>query len=72
MRSFAPMLQVGIAAGWGITETGEVPDRLRYVELNIVPNVTCVANVGKQILYCLQCTHYTAKIICIVTSKLSN
>jgi hypothetical protein len=38
---------VGLAAGWGITETGEMPDRLRYVELNIVPNVTCVANVGK-------------------------
>ena len=36
--------QLGIAAGWGITEAGEVSDVLRQVELNIVPNVTCVDN----------------------------
>ena len=34
--------QIGIAAGWGKTETGDLPETLRYVELNIVPNVTCV------------------------------
>ena len=38
--------QLGIAAGWGKTETGDLPDTLRYVELNIVPNVTCVMNLA--------------------------
>jgi len=38
--------QVGVAAGWGQIETGALPDRLRYVELNIVPNISCVANLG--------------------------
>ena len=38
--------QIGIAAGWGKTETGDLPETLRYVELNIVPNVTCVVNLG--------------------------
>ena len=38
--------QIGIAAGWGKTETGDLPDTLRYVELNIVPNVTCVMNLA--------------------------
>jgi secreted trypsin-like serine protease len=36
--------QLGVAAGWGITEDGQSSDVLRQVELNIVPNVTCVAN----------------------------
>ena len=35
-----------MAAGWGETETGNMPDTLRYVELNIVPNVSCVANLA--------------------------
>jgi len=38
--------QVGVAAGWGQMESGALPDRLRYVELNIVPNISCVANLG--------------------------
>ena len=38
--------QIGIAAGWGKTETGDLPETLRYVELNIVPNVTCVMNLA--------------------------
>ena len=38
--------QTAVAAGWGETETGNMPDTLRYVELNIVPNVSCVANLA--------------------------
>ena len=38
--------QLGVAAGWGKTETGDLPETLRFVELNIVPNVTCVMNLA--------------------------
>jgi len=38
--------QLGVAAGWGITEDGQISDVLRQVELNIIPNRTCVANLG--------------------------
>ena len=51
--------QLGVAAGWGITESGEVSDVLRQVELNIVPNVTCVDNldaVGISITEDMICT----------------
>ena len=38
--------QIGVAAGWGKMENGDLPETLRYVELNIVPNISCVANLG--------------------------
>ncbi len=51
--------QLGVAAGWGFTEAGEISDVLRQVELNIVPNVTCVDNlrgVGVSITEDMICT----------------
>lgn len=36
--------QVGVALGWGVTETGDVSDVLRHVELNIIDNITCYEN----------------------------
>ena len=38
--------QIGVASGWGKMENGDLPETLRYVELNIVPNISCVANLG--------------------------
>ena len=37
---------LGVAAGWGLTEDFLVSEVLRQVELNIIPNVTCVDNLG--------------------------
>ncbi len=48
-ETFARML--GVAAGWGITETGDISDVLRQVELNIIPNITCVENLNTLNLY---------------------
>ena len=38
--------QLAVAAGWGITESGDISDLLRQVELNIIPNATCVENLS--------------------------
>ncbi len=51
--------QLGTTSGWGITEAGDISNVLRHVDLNIVPNVTCVDNlrgVGISITEDMICT----------------